>query len=225
MREQREIDVRHPSPDAGAAVPQHDGDGAGGVRILRETVPTRMQPQETERDQVLREPVRMSASWPLGSAVRIAFGLIWAIDAWFKWQPEFQQNFMKIVQGGATGQPPRLGPFYRFWVTVLQPYAHALAVGAAIGETVIAGALILGLGRKYLYVLGALWSFGIWAIPEGFGNTSRAAYTDIGTSVVYVLVFAALWAIDSCAGRSRYSLDAVIERHLPWWRRVAEAGR
>lgn len=225
MREQSEIDVRHRSPDAGAAVPQHDGRGDRGVRIVREKVPTRMQPEATDRDGVLREPVRMSASWPLGSAVRIAFGLVWAIDAWYKWQPEFQDNFMKIVQGGAAGQPAWLGPFYRFWVTVLQPYAHTLAIATAIGETVIAGALILGLGRKSIYILGALWSFGIWAIPEGFGNTSRASYTDIGTSVIYVLVFVALWAIDSCAGPRRYSLDAFIGRRLPWWRRVAEVHR
>lgn len=189
--------------------------------MQRQTVPA-----EIETAITTTETTRVSLWRARAIAfLRIAFGLIWAIDAWFKWQPEFQQNFMKIVQGGAASQPAWLGPFYRFWVTALQPYVHALTVATAIGETVIAGALILGLGRKYIYVLGALWSFGIWAIPEGFGNMSRAAYTDIGTSVIYVLVFAALWAIDSCAGPGRYSLDAVIERRLPWWRRIAEVGR
>jgi nitrite reductase (NO-forming) len=157
--------------------------------------------------------------------VPILFGLIWAIDAWFKWQPEFQHNFMQILKGGAAGQPSWLGSFYQLWQTVLAPYAHALALATAVGETIIAIALIVGFARKYLYISGALWSFGIWAIPEGFGNTSRASYTDIGTSVIYVTVFAALWAIDSCAGPRRYSLDALIERHVPWWRRIAEVQR
>jgi nitrite reductase (NO-forming) len=68
----------------------------------------------------------------------------------------------------------------------------------------------------------APWSLGIWAIPEGFGNTSRVAYTDIGTSIINVTVFAALWALDSCTGPRRYSLDALIERRFPRWKRIAE---
>jgi uncharacterized membrane protein YphA (DoxX/SURF4 family) len=163
-----------------------------------------------------------SATNPTTWLVPIFFGLIWAIDAYFKWLPDFQHNFMKIVQGGAASQPGWLGPWYQFWQTALQPYAHTLALLSAIIESVIAVALIVGFARKPLYILGALWSFGIWAIPEGFGNVSRAAYTDIGTSIIYVAVFAALWAIDSCTGPRRYSLDALIERHLPLWKRIAE---
>jgi uncharacterized membrane protein YphA (DoxX/SURF4 family) len=163
-----------------------------------------------------------SATNPSTWLVPIFFGLIWAIDAYFKWLPDFQHNFMKIVQGGAASQPGWLGPWYQFWQTALQPYAHSLALLSAIIESVIAVALIVGFARKPLYIVGALWSFGIWAIPEGFGNVSRAAYTDIGTSIIYVAVFAALWAIDSCTGPRRYSLDALIERHVPLWKRIAE---
>jgi uncharacterized membrane protein YphA (DoxX/SURF4 family) len=163
-----------------------------------------------------------SATNPTTWLVPIFFGLIWAIDAYFKWLPDFQHNFMKIVQGGAASQPGWLGPWYQFWQTALQPYAHSLALLSAIIESVIAVALIVGFARKPLYIVGALWSFGIWAIPEGFGNVSRAAYTDIGTSIIYVAVFAALWAIDSCTGPRRYSLDALIERHVPLWKRIAE---
>lgn len=195
------------------------------MRIVRETISADTSSGEAAREGVVQEPLPQSASRPLGNAVRIAFGLIWAIDAWFKWQPEFQHNFMKIVQGGAASQPAWLGPFYQFWQTALPPYAHSLALLTAIVETVIAVALIVGLARKPIYILGALWSLGIWAVPEGFGTTSRAAYTDIGTSVIYVLVFAALWAVDSCAGPGRYSLDTVIERRQPWWRRIAEVRR
>lgn len=225
MRAQRETDGGQPSPDAGSPVPEHDGHRNGGVRIVRETVPAHAVSGEVARDDVVQEPVPRSASWPLGTVVRITFGLIWAIDAWFKWQPEFQDNFMKLVQGGSASQPSWLGPFYQFWQTTLPPYAHSLALLTAIVETVIAVALIVGLARKPIYVIGALWSLGIWAIPEGFGNDDRAMSTDIGTSVIYVLVFAALWAVDSCAGPGRFSLDAVIERRQSWWRRIAEVGR
>jgi len=31
--------------------------------------------------------------------LRIAFGLVWAIDAWFKWQPAFINNFTNYLTG------------------------------------------------------------------------------------------------------------------------------
>jgi uncharacterized membrane protein YphA (DoxX/SURF4 family) len=179
--------------------------------------------QNTPNEQLVVETVRRPRSAnPTTWLVPIFFGLIWAIDAYFKWLPEFQHNFMKTVQAGAASQPSWLGPWYQFWQTTLRPYAPSLALVTAIIETIIAVALIAGFARKPVYILGALWSFGIWAVPEGFGNMSRAAHTDIGTSITYVTVFAALWALDSCAGPRRYSLDALIERHMPSWKRIAE---
>ena len=35
------------------------------------------------------------------AALRIAFGLIWSVDAALKWQPAFQANFSQIVSGVA----------------------------------------------------------------------------------------------------------------------------
>jgi hypothetical protein len=31
--------------------------------------------------------------------LRITFGLMWAIDAWFKWQPDFLNNFTSYLTG------------------------------------------------------------------------------------------------------------------------------
>jgi nitrite reductase (NO-forming) len=179
-------------------------------------------PSQADEQLVVETVGQRRNAHPATWLVPIGFGLIWAIDAGLKWTPQFQHTFMKIIQAGADTQPSWLGPWYQFWETTLKPYAPALALAVAIIETVIAVALIVGFARKPLYVLGALWSLGIWAIPEGFGNTSRMAYTDIGTSIIYVTVFAALWALDSCTGPRRYSLDALIERHFPGWKRVAE---
>lgn len=46
--------------------------------------------------------------------VRVAFGIIWSVDAWFKWQPEFQRGFFTLVQTGAANQPGWLEPWYQF---------------------------------------------------------------------------------------------------------------
>jgi nitrite reductase (NO-forming) len=191
---------------------------ADGQRYIRSPEQDGMSNEQLVVQQVPRRGRTHPATW----LVPMFFGLIWAIDAWFKWQPEFQHSFMKIVQGGAESQPSWLGSWYQFWQTSLRPYAPSLALVTAIVETIIAVALIVGFARKPLYIIGALWSLGIWAIPEGFGNTSRADYTDIGTSIIYVTVFAALWALDACTGPRRYSLDALIERYFPPWKRVAE---
>ena len=205
------------SPHRPEAFPPTDSDGHRSQTESLEKA--RGVPDESLAVEEVR---RNRAADPTTWLVPIFFGIIWAVDAYFKWLPEFQHNFMKTVQAGAASQPGWLGPWYQFWQTVLKPYAPSLALLSAIIETVIAVALIVGFARKPLYIIGALWSFGIWAIPEGFGNTSRAAYTDIGTSIVYVTVFAALWALDSWAGPRRYSLDALIEQHFSKWKRIAE---
>ncbi|HVA12132.1 MAG TPA: hypothetical protein VNF99_02695, partial [Stellaceae bacterium] len=36
---------------------------------------------------------------------RIVFGLAWAIDATFKWQPAFQKDFVSYLTGALDGQP------------------------------------------------------------------------------------------------------------------------
>ena len=92
-------------------------------------------------------------------------------------------------------------------------------------ETVIALALLVGFARMSVYLLGGLWSLGIWAVPEGFGNDDRMMSTDIGTGIIYVFVFLALLALDQRSGTRTWSLDAAIERRLGWWRRIAEIRR
>jgi nitrite reductase (NO-forming) len=174
-------------------------------------------------EQLVAERVpRRRRAGPWTWIAPIVFGAIWAADAYFKWQPAFQHNFLALIQSGASMQASWLHPWYHFWYTSLQPHPVLYAHIVAVIETVIAATLILGFARKLVYIGGAIWSFGIWAIPEGFGNLQRAASTDLGPSIAYVAVFLALWALDSCAGPRRYSLDALIERAVPGWRHVAE---
>jgi uncharacterized membrane protein YphA (DoxX/SURF4 family) len=159
-------------------------------------------------------------SLPFGSYVRIGFGVIWLIDAVMKWVPAF--HFMDVVKHGADSQPGWLGPWYRFWEGALGTHPSAFALATATVETVIALALLLGFARMSVYLLGVLWSLGIWAVPEGLGNDDRMMSTDIGTGIIYVFVFLALLALDQCYGTRPWSLDVVIERRRGWWRRIAE---
>ena len=162
---------------------------------------------------------------PLGSAVRVAFGLIWLADVYFKWQPSFLGGLQDVMRAGAAGQPAWLMPWFTFTRAVigLQPamWAHVIA----LVETAIALAVLLGFARKATYLGGALWSFLIWTTAEGFGRMSSGVATDIGTAIVYCMVFLALLAADQCERTRPFSVDAVIERRLQWWRHIAEVRR
>ena len=102
--------------------------------------------------------------------LRIAFGLIWAIDAWFKWQPGFRENVLGNLTEGMEGQAPLIHNWVQFWYTVIQPNPTAFAYFVAIIETAIAFGLIFGVFSNLAYLGGALFALAIWATAEGFGG-------------------------------------------------------
>jgi nitrite reductase (NO-forming) len=91
-------------------------------------------------------------------------------------------------------------------------------------ESLIALAVIFGFARKLTYISSALFSLLIYATAEGFGGPYIAGSTDIGTSVIYVLVFIGLLALDYETGLSRFCVDTLIEQRVSWWHRIAEIG-
>ena len=60
------------------------------------------------------------------SIARVTFGFVWLIDAYFKFQPGFAQNFSNLIQAGGQGQPAWLAPWFSFWVnfTSMNPAAR-----------------------------------------------------------------------------------------------------
>lgn len=158
-------------------------------------------------------------------ALRIAFGAVWLIDAYLKWQPTFIHGYASNVADGAKGQPGWLRPWFRFWrhFTNLDPHLFAYATAAV--ETLIAAGLILGFARRSVYLGGMLWSIAIWTIPEGFGGSFVAGATDIGTAIMYALIFGFLYTLETLPiGTGAWSLDHRLERIAPWWRVIAEPG-
>lgn len=161
--------------------------------------------------------------WPK-SAVRIGFGVIWGIDAFFKWRPGFSNGFSGMVKAAGQGQPSWLHWFFSATSSVFTSNPHAWAYGIATLETLIAVALIAGFARKTTYIVTVATGLGIWAVAEGFGGPYTATSTDIGTAVIYALVALALLAISLQCGTSRYSVDYYLEQRIPWWHKVAEIG-
>jgi nitrite reductase (NO-forming) len=190
---------------------------------MRETVPVGTAGRRTKEAGPVREAGPTHAPARLfGTGVRVLFGLIWVADVYFKWQPSFLNRLPDVMRDGAQRQPGWIAPWFSFAQGVIALHPTAWAYLIALAETGIALALILGFARKVTYIGGAIYSLMIWSTAEGLGRTSGVA-TDIGTAIIYAVVFLALVAIDARGRGTRpYSLDAVIERRLPWWRRLAE---
>lgn len=146
---------------------------------------------------------------------------MWAINAAFKWQSTFRNGFLDLIKSAADGQPDWLHGWFNFWVKLLSHNPHSWAIFVAVIETLIAITLIFGIARRTAYVLAAVFSLFIWAVPEGFGGPYSSASTDIGTGIIYALVFLSLYGLDRLAQQSKWSLDNYIARRIPWWGLVA----
>jgi len=158
-------------------------------------------------------------------AFRIGFGLIWAIDATLKWLPGFRNSFGQTLNGLADGQPGWLKPWFDLWGGMGHTEALVFAYLIAVTETSIAIAVIVGFARKVTYIGAAFYSLMLWAVAEGFGGPYQSGATDIGTAIIYSVVFVGLLVLSACTGPDRHSVDYHLEQRIPWWWRIAEMRR
>jgi hypothetical protein len=145
------------------------------------------------------------------AVVRIGFGLIWAIDASFKWLPGFVhgQTLSDELGSASTVHTPVIHQWIQLWHGIATYSPGAFAVGTAVIETLIA----LGL------VFGVFYSLGIWSSAEAFGLPwSAPGITDVGPSVAYI--FASLALLHAYAG-STWSLDSHLRPRLGRFRWLA----
>ena len=170
-------------------------------------------PLRAEGRVTWRETTERSVGAHRVALVRIGFGLIWAIDAFYKWRPAFLSGFSD--QFRTQGAPAAILPWLNFWKNLLTPHATFFAVCTALLETLIAACLILGLGRRAIYAVGAVFSLLIWAVPETFGRIWQSGQTDLGTSIIYAFIFIALLVVDAGANAGGWSLDRKLASRLP----------
>jgi nitrite reductase (NO-forming) len=167
---------------------------------------------------------RCTPPWPK-DALRVTFGVIWLIDATLKWLPGFRDSYMSTIMGIRDGQPGWLRPWFDFWINLQHPAITFFWALVATAETLIALALIAGFARKTTYIAAIAFSVLIWATAEGFGGPYTSGASDIGTAIIYAVVFAALLALSYYAGPARFSVDYYLEKKISWWWRVAEVRR
>lgn len=156
------------------------------------------------------------------AALRIAFGIIWVVNAAFAWSSQFAIHYVGYLHNAAQGQPGWSAFWFDMWIALVTPNAGLFIWATRIIETALALALVLGIARKSMYVAGALFSLLIWSTAEGFGGPYAVGAANMGTGISYVLIFLALIAINYRSGSSPYSLDYYLEKRWPSWRRIAE---
>ena len=162
-----------------------------------------------------------SAGWT-GTIVRVLFGVIWAIDAYLKWQPGYRHDYLSMLKMTAQGQPSWLHGWFHFWISLQSGAPLLFATLTGLMETSLALVLLFGVARRAGYAVGVVYSLGLWAVGEGFGGPYMSGTTDIGTGIVYMMMFIALLAFAPPARRERLGLDRALVERWAWWRPLAE---
>jgi nitrite reductase (NO-forming) len=101
-------------------------------------------------------------------------------------------NFTAYLTGAQQDQPAWVQGWIGFWINVVNVDPHVFAHLVAIGETAIAIGLIFGVLMNLTRVVGILLAVVIWTTAEGFGGPYQAGSADIGSAIIYVLVFIGL---------------------------------
>lgn len=148
------------------------------------------------------------------AVVRIVFGLVWLIDAQFKWRPSFINDLATYLMGAMPGQPLAVKAWIGFWMNVVKINPELFAYFVASAETALAFALIFGVLSNLAYLGGTLLAIIIWSTAEGFGGPYVAGSTDIGAAIIYVFVFALLYLTH--AGL-QFGLDRRLSVYLGRW--------
>ena len=115
-----------------------------------------------------------SSTWPslAGTALRVAFGLIWAVSAALTWTTDFASHYVGYLHNAATGQPAWSAWWFELWIGLVTPHAGATLplVGALAGGPVgaAAGLVLQGvLGKPLGKAAGSRYQVtGSWDKPQ-----------------------------------------------------------
>ena len=165
-------------------------------------------PTPLQADRSFRGRIR--CTWPMWrtkgiAALRILFGLIWAVNAWVQVATCVSKQHCADCHRSKGGQPGPIQAWISFWGHLVSGNPLLFAQILATTETAIAVLLVLGLLGNLTDVVGILLTLGIWSTAEGFGGPYKPGEsTDIGTAIIYAVVFAILLVVSAS---SYYGLD------------------
>jgi uncharacterized membrane protein YphA (DoxX/SURF4 family) len=125
---------------------------------------------------------------------RWLFGLLWAFDAFWKWQPYFLMHGVDNLVQAQQGQPAWIVSYIQFFIDLISRVGPlAFGLFAAIIETIIAASLVFKKGMDYILPIGFIYSFGLWTTAEGWGGPYGPGFTGnrgdiLGTAIIYCFI-------------------------------------
>lgn len=129
------------------------------------------------------------------SLARVAFGLLWAYDALYKFQPYFLTHYLDFLTSAKTDAGNGVqGGYDQIWISLsLLVGPAAMAWIVAIFEAVTAIGLLAGHRiLRLLAPIGFALAFVIWSVPEEFGGPFHLGVGGgpthmFGTAIIYML--------------------------------------
>ena len=165
--------------------------------------------------------IRPLASWG-ATSLRLAFGIVFAINAVLKWLPGYRDSYLSQLKDVAQGQPSWLHGWFHFWVTLQSGAPSFWADLTGVTETALALVLLLGGARRPGYLVGAGYMLLVWAVGEGFGGPYVSGSTDVGTGIIYTLLFLTMFVYAAPSLQERFSVDRILAARHTGWRRFAD---
>ncbi len=139
-------------------------------------------------------PVRLPQAAGMETG-RIVFGLLWAFDAFWKWQPYFLTHAVTYLQQALPGEPAWIVAYISFFIHVINLLGPVtFGIVAALMESIIAFSLLTGVALRWLVPVGIFYSLGVWTTAEGWGAPYLPGMTAnkgdvLGTTNIYVIAF------------------------------------
>lgn len=156
-------------------------------------------------------------------AAMVGFGLLWCVAGIAMFQNQFYLYLPGLIRAAARGAPAILSGWFAFWTFASSLGGLPAAYVAGTLQLGLGVALVLGFARKVAYFVGVFAATFLWVVPEAFGGPFGPGMFSLGPGPVYAVGMLALLAFDASSGPAVASLDALLERPVPGWARIAEA--
>ena len=123
------------------------------------------------------------------------FGLLWAFDAFLKWQPYFLHHSITYLVQSQQGQAHWIIVYIQFFIDIIRIIGPVFfGIFAAVIETLIAASLIFRKGLDFMLPIGFIYTFGLWTTAEGWGGPYGPGFTGcrgdvFGAAIIYCFIF------------------------------------
>jgi thiosulfate dehydrogenase [quinone] large subunit len=154
------------------------------------------------------------------ASLRILFGIVWAVDAVFKFEPAFYNNLKQFIMAKDSGEPNWLNFWFHSWYKIIGVDPKLFAFVILVIEVLIALSLLLGFARRITYLVAVPFCFLRWGVGEAFGGPYVAGTTDINAGFIYVIVFLVLYVVDGLVAPT-WSMDSIMIKRFSWWSKIA----